>query len=279
MKSGTERPTATEDGALPRLLGRAGFRVIDLSMVLKDDPSPFLKVKVTNLGHDIGAQDHQKYLGVDPQDWPNPGNSCGDDFLETTTHAGTHMDAPIHFGPWTIPDHKEPRRIDAWPLEWCMGDGVVLDIRDIPQAHEVSAAEVQQRLDRIGYQLKPFDIVLVMTGNDKVWGTPEYLDRGGHLGREALKFILDQGVKVVGTDSWSFDRPGKQWAADYLAHGRDPKYLWPCHVLGLEMEYAHMEKMTNLDLLPAHGFTVIALPIKVHRGSAGFIRAVALVPE
>ena len=207
MKSGTERPTATEGGALPKLLGRAGFRVIDLSMVLKDDPSPFLKVKVTNLGHDIGAQDHQKYLGVDPQDWPNPGNSCGDDFLETTTHAGTHMDAPIHFGPWTIPDHKEPRRIDTWPLEWCMGDGVVLDIRDIPQAHEVSAAEVQERLDRIGYQLKPFDIVLVMTGNDKFWGTPEYLDRGGHLGREALQFILEQGVKVVGTDSWSFDRP------------------------------------------------------------------------
>lgn len=279
MKTDSHSATSAEGGAPPRLFGRSGYRVIDLSMVLKEDPSPFMSVKVTNLSHEIGARDHQKFLGVDPQDWPFPGNSAGDDFIEATSHAGTHMDAPIHFGPWTIPDHKEPRRIDAWPLTWCMSDGVVLDIRDIPQAHEVSAQEVRDRLDQMGYQLKPFDIVLVMTGNDKFWGSPEYLERGGHLGREALKYILEQGVKVVGTDSWSFDRAGKQWAADYLAHGRDPKYLWPCHLLGLEMEYAHMEKMTNLDLLPPHGFTVIALPIKVHHGSAGYIRAVALVQE
>jgi kynurenine formamidase len=259
--------------------GSQCFKMIDLSITLKDDPSPLIPVKVTNLDHRSGALEHQRILGVHPEDWPWPGNSFGDDLVEATTHAGTHMDAPIHFGPWTIPDKEEPLRIDEWPLEWCMSDGVVLDIRAIPQAHEVTAAEVQDQLESIGYKLKPFDIVLVMTGNDKYWGSPEYLNRGGHLGREALKWILEQGVKVVGTDSWSFDRPGKQWAADYLEHARDPKYLWPCHVLGLEMPYAHIEKMANLDLLPRHGFTVIAFPIKVDRGSAGFVRAVALVSE
>ena len=152
-------------------------------------------------------------------------------------------------------------------------------VSDIPQAHEVSSEEVQDRLRTMDYELKPLDIVLVMTGNDQYWETEEYLNRGGHLGREALKWILEQGVKVVGTDSWSFDRPGKQWAADYEAHGRDSSYLWPCHVLGLEMPYAHIEKMCNLHLLPPHGFTVVALPIKVHRGSAGYVRAVALVSE
>jgi kynurenine formamidase len=45
------------------------------------------------------------------------------------------------------------------------------------------------------------------------------------------------------------------------------------------MPYAQIEKMCNLDLLPPFGFTVIALPIKVHRGSAGFVRAVALVRD
>jgi kynurenine formamidase len=258
--------------------GGQSFKVVDLSITLKDDPSPFIPVKVTNLDHAAGALEHQRILGVDPQDWPWPGYSFGDDLVEASTHAGTHMDAPIHFGPWTIPDKEKPLAIDEWPLEWCLGDGVVLDIRDIPQAHEVSAAEVQAQLKDIGYELKPLDIVLVMTGNDKLWGKPEYIDRGGHLGREALKWILEQGVKVVGTDSWSFDRPGKQWAADYLANDRDSKYLWPCHVLGLEMPYAHIEKMANLDALPRHSFTVIALPIKVHGGSGGFVRAAALVP-
>ena len=259
--------------------GGQGFKVVDLSITLKDDPSPFIPVKVTNLDHAAGALEHQRILGVDPQDWPWPGYSFGDDLVEASTHAGTHMDAPIHFGPWTIPDKKQPLSIDQWPLEWCLGDGVVLDISGIPQAHEVTAAEVQEQLREIGYELKPLDIVLVMTGNDKYWGTPEYIDRGGHLGREALKWILEQGVKVVGTDAWSFDRPGKQWAADYMANDRDPKYLWPCHVLGLEMPYAHIEKMANLDLLPRHSFTVIALPIKVHGGSGGFVRAAALVAQ
>jgi kynurenine formamidase len=258
--------------------GRAST-IIDLSITLKDDPSPFIPVKVTNLDHHSGALEHQRLLGVDPGDWPWPGNSFGDDLVEATTHAGTHMDAPIHFGPFTIPDKQEPLRIDAWPIEWCIGDGVVLDIRDIPQGHEVSAEEVRQQLTELDYELKPLDIVLVMTGADKLWGTDEYLNHGGHLGREALKWILEQGVKVVGTDSWSFDRPGKQWAADYRAHGRDPKYLWPCHVLGLEMPYAHIEKMANLDRLPRCGFTVIALPIKVAGGSAGWVRAVGLVSE
>jgi kynurenine formamidase len=258
---------------------RGGYRVVDLSIVLKEDPSPFIPVKVTNLDNAAGALEHERLLGVDPQDWPWPGYSFGDDLIEATTHAGTHMDAPIHYGPWTIPDKGEPLRIDEWPIEWCFGDGVVLDIRDIPQAHEVSAEEVRDQLAEIDYELKPLDIVLVMTGNDKFWGTDEYLGRGGHLGREALKWILEQGVKVVGTDSWSFDRPGKQWAGDYLANGRDSKYLWPCHLLGLEMPYAHIEKMANLDQLPPHGFTVMAFPIKVHRGSAGFVRAVAIVPE
>ena len=259
---------------------RDTYEVIDLSITLADgdDPSPLIPVGVKNLSHADGAKFHEKYLGVDPQDWPFPGESFGDDLIEATTHAGTHMDAPIHYGPKTIPDGEKPLTIDQIPIEWCMGDGVVIDISDIPQAHEVSAAEVQERLAAMDYELKPLDIVLVMTGNDKYWDDPEtYLNRGGHLGREALKYILEQGVRVVGTDSWSFDRAGSQWAADYKANGNDPSYLWPCHVLGLEMPYCHMEKMCNLDKLPPHGFTVIALPIKVSGGSGAFIRAVGLV--
>ena len=265
----------------PDPTSRRGYEIIDLSIGLKDgdDPSPLIPVGVTNLDHADGARNHQEIFGIDPNDWPWPGQSFGDDLIEATTHAGTHMDAPIHYGPYTIPDKKEPLTIDQWPIEWCIGDGVVLDIRDIPQAHEVSAAEVQERLKAMDYELKPLDIVLVMTGTDKFWDSEEYINRGGHLGRESLKWILEQGVKVVGTDSWSFDRPGKQWAEDYKKHGNDSKYLWPCHVLGLEMPYAHIEKMCNLDQLPPHGFTVIAFPIKVHRGSGGFVRATALVSK
>lgn len=254
-------------------------RIIDLSMVTESDPSPMMNVKVSHLDHKHGAREDQKHWDINPNDWPFPGHAYADDFVEMTTHAGTHMDAPYHYGPYTLPDKRVPKSIDQWPLEWCMGEGVVLNISDIPSGYEVTVQDVKNMLKEMDYELRPRDIVLVSTGNDKYWGTPEYMDRGGHLGREALKWILGRGIKVVGTDSWSFDRPYSFWAADYHKHGRDPSYLWPCHLLGLEMEYAHIEKMTNLDTLPPHGFTVIAFPIKISKGSAGFVRAVAIVDD
>jgi kynurenine formamidase len=262
------------------LANRDSFEIIDLSITLDTDPSPLVEVKVTNIDHHDGALQNQRERDIDPDDWAWPGYAHGDDMIEASSHGGSHMDAPIHYGPWTIPDKEKPLTIDQWPLDWCMGDGVVLDIRDLPTGYELSAAEVQERLGKIGYELKPLDIFLTMTGNDKVWDQPEeYMTRGGHLGRESLKWVLEQGVKVVGTDSWSFDRPGASWVKDYLEHDRDPTYVWPCHQLGLEMPYAHMEKLCNLDALPQYGFTFIGLPIKVRDGSAGYIRAVGLVPN
>ncbi len=252
-------------------------KIIDLSMVTESDPSPLMRVKITNLPHESGAEEDQKYFDIDPNDWPFPGKSFADDFIEMTTHAGTHLDSPWHMGPET--EGKPGKTIDQWPLEWCYGDGVVIDIRDIPHGYALSAEEVKERLNKIGYKLKPGDIFLVMTGNDKYWGTKEYSDRGGHISAEALKWVLDQGVKTVGTDSWSFDIPYKHWVENYKKHGRDPKYLWPCHLLGIRREYAHYEKLANLDQLPPFGFKFYGFPIKFAKGSAGFVRAVAFVEE
>ncbi len=171
-------------------------------------------------------------------------NSTGDDFIEMTSHAGTHLDSPWHMGPES--EGKPAKTIDEWPLKYCYGDGVVVDIRDVEDGYALSAAELKERMKKIAYTLKPLDIFLVMTGNDKHWGQPDYSDIGGHLSAEALEWVLDQGVKNVGTDSWSFDIPYCFWTKQYKDHGRDPKYLWPCHLLGIKREYAHYEKLTNL---------------------------------
>jgi kynurenine formamidase len=40
-----------------------------------------------------------------------------------------------------------------------------------------------------------------------------------------------------------------------------------------------MEKLTNLDKLPPDGFEIVCFPVKVHRASAGWTRAVAILPE
>ncbi|NLI56699.1 cyclase family protein [bacterium] len=252
-------------------------KIIDLSMVVESDPSPIMNVKITNLPHEYGAQEDSKHYGINPKDWPFPGKAWADDFIEMTTHAGTHLDAPWHMTP--VSEGKKAKTIDEWPLEWCYGDGVVVDIRDLPDGYQLKADELKERLSKIKYSLKPFDIFLVMTGNDKLWGKPEYLNHGGHLSPEALEWVLDQGVKAVGTDAWSFDISYDAWSKNYKEHGNDPKYLWPCHLVAIKKEYAHYEKLTNLDKLPSYGFKFFGFPIKFYKGSAGFVSAVAFVNE
>src|SRR3546814_15171844 len=88
-----------------------------------------------------------------------------------------------------------------------MRPGVKLDFRAKPDGHVVSAAEVQREFDRIGYQLQPFDIVLVNTSAGAAYGSADFLNKGCGMGEEATLFLTGQGVRVVGTDAWSWDAP------------------------------------------------------------------------
>ncbi|MET0698724.1 MAG: cyclase family protein, partial [Mycobacterium sp.] len=51
---------------------------------------------------------------------------------------------------------------------------------------------------------------------------------------------------------------------------------WEGHRAGREIGYCHIEKLHNLEVLPSTGFQVSCFPVKVHAGSAGWTRAVAI---
>src|SRR3546814_18319649 len=92
------------------------------------------------------------------------------------------------------------------------------------------------------------------------------------MGEEATLFLTGQGVRVVGTDAWSWDAPFSHTARRYAAEG-DPKIIWEGHKAGRIRSYYQMEKLHGLDQLPDYGFTMICFPVKVARGSAGWTRA------
>jgi kynurenine formamidase len=71
----------------------------------------------------------------------------------------------------------------------------------------VSAAEVEAELARIGHKLEPLDIVVVNTAAGKKYGEPDYVDSGCGMGREATLYLTSRGVRVTGTDGWSWDAP------------------------------------------------------------------------
>lgn len=197
--------------------------------------------------------------------------------LHLDSHAGTHMDAPWHFGPRS--GDASAKTIDQIPLSWCWGPGVVLDLRHKAAGAFISVDDVVQALARIPHRLAPGDIVLLMTGADKHFDKPDYFSAHPGMSREATLWLLNQGVRVIGIDAWGFDRPAGSMLQDYLSSG-DNTAIFPAHMAGREREYCHIEKLANLDQIPSpSGFWVLCFPIKIERGSAGWVRAVALVED
>jgi kynurenine formamidase len=216
-------------------------------------------------------------LGVNrltPKDFPQ-GMGLAWENLRTMTHRGTHLDAPWHFG--TTSEGRPAKTIDQIPLEWCFGDGVLLDMTHKGAGEHIEVADIEAELRRIDTSLKPLDIVLIRTGADKRWDKDDYLEAYPGMSREAVSWILDHGVKIIGVDSYSVDRPSGHMLRDYLKD-RDQRHLWPAHFLGREREYCHIEKLANLERIPhPRGFKVCCFPVLIERASAGWCRVVAVV--
>ena len=61
------------------------------------------------------------------------------------------------------------------------------------------------------------------------------------------RFIsLERGVRVTGTDGWSWDAPFIYTMQKY-AETHDASLIWEGHRAGREIGYCHIEKLHNLE--------------------------------
>lgn len=93
---------------------------------------------------------------------------------------------------------------------------------------------------------------------------------------EATMYLLERGVRLTGTDGWSWDAPFVYTAERYRQTG-NAALIWEGHRAGREIGYCHLEKLHNLESLPADGYSVVCFPVKVRSASAGWTRAVAIL--
>jgi len=253
-------------------------RFIDIPAPLQND----VPADPPGFGPQIEYIDHQQSLpqilpffpGLRKDDLPD-GQGWAVERVELTTHNGTHLDAPWHYHP-TMNEGERAWTIDEVPLEWCFQPGVKLDFRHFPDGYVATAADIEAELERIGHKLKPLDIVVVNTSAGLKYGRPDYVASGCGMGEEATLYLTERGVKVVGTDAWSWDAPFSHTARKFAETG-DAKLIWEGHKAGRIRSYYQMEKLHGLEQLPAHGFTVACFPVKIARASAGWTRAVALL--
>ncbi len=255
------------------------FDLIDLSVSLQHQASSEpLKPKIRYLSHAFGFWQMRWLFGVRrSQLHRSRGLGWAMEKITAITHTGTHVDAPYHYGPESM--GKPARTIDQVPLEWCYGPGVRLDLRHLQDGDEITVAELEKALSAIDHQLSPGDIVLLQTGADtRLNQGKAYFQQPG-LGRDGTLWLVEQGIRMIGIDAYTIDRPFHAMKADYKQSG-DAEVLWPAHFAGLEAEYCQIEKLTNLDQIPSStGFMVSCLPVKIEAASAGWCRAVAMIPR
>ncbi len=253
---------------------------IDLSVPLEADiPSDpeIMLPQIEYFDHKQTAEQMAGFFpGMTPDQLPG-GDGWALEKLTIYTHNGTHLDAPYHHHS-TMNGGERAITIDEVPLEWCFNSGVKLDFRHFDDGYMVTPADIDAELARIGHTLAPLDIVVVNTSAGAKYGQPDYLIKGCGMGRDATLHLLEQGVRVTGTDAWSWDAPFPLTAARFAQEG-DPSIIWEGHRASMDIGYCHIEKLANLDQLPATGWTMSCFPFKIKAASAGFIRAVAILED
>ena len=179
--------------------------------------------------------------------------------LFCNTHAGTHVDAPVHF-------LAGGDGVDRIALTRFFGPAVVLDLTGLPPRSHISAVQLERCAAE---QIAPRagDIVLLYTGIDARYGEREYLTDFSGLSKEGADHLARLEIKAVGTDAAGID-------------GADARPC-PAHHVLLPRGIVVFENLANLGRLlqVARGrrFTFHALPLKIRSASGSPVRAMALV--
>ena len=164
--------------------------------------------------------------------------------IKTGMHVGTHMDAPLHM-------LEGGKRLSDIAVEKFLGKGCLIDARG---ASIVNA----DFLEKSG--AKKDDIVFVMTGFSKKYREAEYYEKFPEIGEDFASKAIELGVKIVGMDTPSPDRPP-----------------FKVHKLLLGKEILIIENLTNLEsLVGVKDFEVFALPAKLHTEAAP-VRVIAKI--
>ncbi|WP_118949504.1 cyclase family protein [Taibaiella helva] len=252
--------------------------IVDLSKPIRfnaNDPW-FMRVKIKHKPH-RKSRWLIRLVGLPFKLFPSGFGGWADDTIKKMgVHATTHLDAPWHYSP-TV-NGKKAKAIDEVPLDWCYGDGIVLDLTYKADFDPITVTDVQQALLQIEVTLQPGMIVLIRTGRDQYNGTRDFPKKGTGMSKEATQWLIAQGIKMMGIDQWGWDLP-LTYMIEQAKKTSNKELFWEAHLVGQKEEYCHMEQLVNLGALPAKGFKVCVFPLKIVGASAAPARVVALIGE
>jgi arylformamidase len=176
--------------------------------------------------------------------------------LHLYSHAGTHMDAQIHFdaGPETIDQHS---------IERCIGPAWLVDCGDVQPRQLLEVADLRA----VEASLQPGDSLLLRTGWSRHVDRLElYRDALPRISDALAHWCVDRGVKMLGVEPPS------------VADVNNAVELTRIHRILLTGGVTIVEGLTNLDSIRQEKVQFAALPLKIHGGDGAPVRAFALEP-
>jgi kynurenine formamidase len=179
-----------------------------------------------------------------------PGTEFAIDRLTMVGNTGTYLDAPYH----RFPDGPD---LAAVPLARTAGLPAVV----------IRVTGIRQRQIGVG-ALAALDVrgkaVLLHTGDDARFGTPQYLEDAHFLTRDGAAWLAGQEPALVGIDAVNID--------DTADRER------PAHTLLLAAGIPVIEHLTGLGQLPPAGATFTAVPLPIQGMGTVPVRAFARLP-
>lgn len=200
--------------------------------------------------------------------------------IRTSLHAGTHIDAPAHFG--------YPMKLDEIPLETLCGTGVVLDVKR--DAWGIITAD---DLANASPSIQVGDRVILNTGWHHFFDDHQkFMLCYPGLDKRAVDWLVEKKVSWVGSDAPSPDHSfclsgGKRthrpdiWTDELMAkidRNRFPKQY--CHRTLLGNNIPMVEQVGGaIDEVTGKRVTLMALPPKYKWAEASQVRVIAVMEK
>jgi kynurenine formamidase len=222
-----------------------------------------------------GADVMCSIFGCEKHDLPG-GEGWGDEQLKITTHLGTHVDAPLHYG--STCEGKPARTISDLGLEELFVDAIVLDLRESVPGEGITVQALKTALAKNGAPVPQGGAIMIRTGQEAVSVADEAFFNYPGMTREGTLFLSGLGAKILGTDALGWDRPFAVMRHAFKKT-QNAEEIWDGHFAGRDREVFIVQQLANLAAVPAYGFKVGFFPLRLAGCSAAPARVVAFVNE
>jgi kynurenine formamidase len=189
-------------------------------------------------------------------------------------HGGTHIDSPIHFA-------EGKQTVDEIPIERLVGPAVVINVSEKALADPDYLVGVEDftNWEKEHDEVPEGSIVLLNTGYAQFWP-----DRAKYMGTdkrgpEAVKDLHFPGLDPKAAEWLVENRSINAIGLDTPSIDYGQSQLFESHRILFKENIPAFENVANLDKLPPKGAFVIALPMKIKRGTGGPLRIIANIPD